>query len=133
MKEFQARAQRMARKPHVCDICGNGIRPGGEYIATSTFVDGRYRQGHRHIHCDAVFYAYEQDTGIEPKEAGPVLDWLREIGCDDCPARLKCENPIGWDETKAFSCRYALVNALMGRFDSSVKRSLEFMEGGEQP
>lgn len=133
MKEFQSRAQRMARKPHVCSICGGTIPPGGEYITTSEFMDGRYNRSHRHIHCDAVLYAYEQATSLEINGLWPVIEWLRETGCGDCPTRLRCEGMIGKEEMKAFSCKYALLNALPGRLYSLARKSIDFMEGGEQP
>lgn len=46
--------QRKSRKPHKCDLCGESIPKGTEYVYVTYVYDGHIYEEHRHIHCDAV-------------------------------------------------------------------------------
>ena len=136
MSEFQSRVQRKGRKTYTCDVCGGVIRPGSEYIVASGF-SGRYWQERRHIHCDALLYAYERDTG---QDAGhewydPVMGWVREKACIGCPTEIKCwMNSIRKnfeEKSEIFSCKNVLVEVLPGTFVKSALRSVNFMIYGE--
>ena len=138
MSEFRSYIQRVAKKPHVCDVCGGTIRAGGEYIATSARINGRYQSGQRHIHCDAVLFAYNRATGHEADFAptNDIIDWLRKEACAECPTFLQCMSNAMIEEKErgaafsVFSCKNALVEVLPITIGRAALASINFMEYG---
>ena len=55
--------QRKGRKEYICQLCGEKIRKGREYICESGRYDGEFFEHKRHIHCDALFNAYFDHGG----------------------------------------------------------------------
>lgn len=65
MFDLQSINQRKARKRYECHLCGKAILPGNQYIHETFRGDDGFKTNRRHIHCDAMLYAYNSDYNCE--------------------------------------------------------------------
>ena len=85
MVECYGTEQRKARKEYECQLCGEKILKGRDYIYEHGLYDGKFFNHRQHIHCNAIFEAYfaEPHTDLEYSE-DEIWDYVREV-CSGCP------------------------------------------------
>lgn len=80
MSTLNEQRQLVARKRHICQLCGRPILPGKEYIRQKWF-DAGFCQASRHIHCDALLDAVSGDLSCTYSFS---CDEVTEILRDTC-------------------------------------------------
>ena len=111
--------QRKGRKEYICQLCGEKIRKGREYICESGRYDGKFFEHKRHIHCDALFNAYFDDGGDPEYTEDEIYEFVRETCCscqlwhdDEC-------------EESPWTCHVVLEKRLNEQAARAAKQSIE--------
>lgn len=111
--------QRKGRKEYICQLCGEKIRKGLEYICESGRYDGEFFEHKRHIHCDALFNAYFDDGGDPEYTEDEIYEFVRETCCscqlwhdDEC-------------EASPWTCPVVLEKRLDEQAARAAKQSIE--------
>lgn len=95
--------QRKGREEYICQLCGEKIHKGREYICESGRYDGTFFEHKRHIHCNAIAEAYFSEPWSEDEYTeDEILDYVRDVCCgcqkyhdDECEADpYACEKVI---------------------------------------
>jgi len=96
--QFYTQEQRKSRKEYKCQLCGETIRKGLDYINEHGNYDGRFFEHRRHIHCNAIFEAYCAEPWVDEEYSeDDIWDYVRGACCPEY-RNDECEdNP--------FSCR----------------------------
>ena len=96
---------RIARKRHTCDWCGNAIKKGEEYHWEKFIYDGDFYEWRSHLSCSRIvseIWDYvEPDEGMDSDEFTDACgDICKEFICPDCPSWNKddkdCEKDISY-------------------------------------
>ena len=126
----ESRKQVLARREHVCDICGKTIKKRREYIACSRqeTPGGGWADYKYHVHCDALlrFCAEKTDrasTLVTANEMRGFVDFLCDTECIN-GLRNRCGN-------EGFSCPQ-ILNVLRNRpgYHAILKSATDNAEGG---
>lgn len=70
----------IARKEHICELCGGKINKGQKYYRQTNIYDGRVYDWIEHEECGQVAYELDMydecdiDTGLSSNDFGAVLD-----------------------------------------------------------
>ena len=67
-----------ARKPHACDLCDSGIRPGERYRRAVGFEGGTARTWKECLWCERVAGAYMRGHYEDEYDAEAVHEWLAD-------------------------------------------------------
>lgn len=82
--EFSTFREPVAKKPHVCSMCGREINIGEKYIRFSG-KDGSYMFDIKlHEFCNNVIDKYCKHVGENEYDNDAVIDWLRDTVCTGC-------------------------------------------------
>ena len=65
MIDVQSIEQRKARKQYICQLCGEPILKGVQYIHETFKGDDGFKTLRRHIHCDAMLGVYNREFNCE--------------------------------------------------------------------
>lgn len=84
MLEFWTIREPIAKKDHVCDLCGERIRTGERYVRFSGKYDGWMFDHKHHIVCDRLIKEYCDWVGDNEYDPDSVLDMIRERVCWNC-------------------------------------------------
>ena len=126
----ESRKQVLARREHVCDICGKPIKKRREYIACSQqeTPGGSWAEYKYHVHCDALLRYCAEKTGrplsfITANEMRGFVDFLCDTECMK-DFRKRC----GGD---GFTCPQLLyVLRYRPGYQAVLKSATENAEGG---
>ena len=92
MVEIISRKHRKARKPHVCDFCGNEIAVGEVYDHSVLKFDDVYTWK-AHLKC--IFISAELQDYIDPDNGMTEEDF--RYGCNDFCRTFVCPDCDHWD------------------------------------
>lgn len=126
--EIQRVTQRKARKRHQCQLCGNDILPGCEYVHEAGKYEGRFYEFHRHIHCDAMLDAYNGNYNQEYEYT--VDEVTSTLWLETC--RILCgeEQRDECDPSDLYSCelcqRKLLHNTVLDAAIKSVRDNYDW-------
>lgn len=128
MLEFSRTEQRKARKSHKCDVCGNPILKGCEYIFSSQKYDGEIHTFHQHIHCDALLDAFLNSDRYDGSEYSldEVREWLSDL-CNEIYREGKCpENDYeeNCDKEGCFECALIREKVLKPEIRRAAEQSI---------
>ena len=85
MVECYGTEQRKARNEYPCQLCGEKILKGRDYIYEHGKYEGRFFENRRHIHCNAIFEAYFDNPGTDDEYTeDDIWDYVRDV-CSQCP------------------------------------------------
>ncbi len=99
MSELIFSCERKARKPHICNYCGEKIEPGELYHHNTLKNDAIYNWN-THKKCD--FIAQELWNYIDPYDGMSGEDF--QYGCADFCQQFICPDCPDWDK-EAAECR----------------------------
>lgn len=114
--------QRRARAFYRCDLCGETIAKGAEYILCRQCTDGSWRQTRHHIHCDAFLNAYTTQAAYDGYyDADSTREWIEQEVCRKCPEYDAFE---GCDRSE-FGCERAMDALLHPTILTAAKESAQ--------
>ena len=94
MTEVIEHRNRTARKPYVCDYCGEKIEKGEVYDFYKGKYDGRIFDWHSHLKCqrvaDAIWDYCDPDEGMDEDQF--------QDGCQEVCQRFICPDCLEWDK-----------------------------------
>ncbi len=83
MMEFCTGSHHVARKRHMCILCGEYIQPGERYFRFAGKYDGDFFDHCFHPDCDRLIDRCVDGAG--EWSVDEVYDWIRECVCWSCP------------------------------------------------
>ena len=84
MLEFSSMSERIARKNHICDLCGEVITIGEKYNRYSGKYEGEMFDMKHHLMCREIIYQFCDDTDSCEYTESEILEWLQEKICYEC-------------------------------------------------
>lgn len=84
MLEFSNQSNRIARKEHKCDLCGEVIRVGEKYSRYAGKYDGQMFDYKHHLLCLEMISEYCLWAEDNEYTEDDVIDWLMETVCYNC-------------------------------------------------
>lgn len=98
MSDFHNSRTSVARKSHICSLCGQEIPEGEEYVRWVGKWCGDFYNQHFHLSCCDLVKKYGISFGEEEWSADWIHDWLYDECCRECPKVDGCNQNVFWCE-----------------------------------
>lgn len=112
--DFSTSYHHIAKKQHICNLCGEAIKIGEKYLRYSGKYDDYFFDEKYCADCENCLDYYCCITGEYEYTDDDVLDTLRDRFCDGCVHGFKTDDCIDDCEESLWHCAI-IQKALKGR------------------